>query len=254
MALTPSPEPPTPTPEPTAPPPGILLIKDGDIQYWPEESQQTELILAVGDARAVWSTPDGQTAVFFRRWVDFEANPIFGCQHAALWAVDLNGQNPRELVSFDTLRSYLNEQPCAYLPILIYQLSWLPETNQLLYSLVRDDSHLPAQGVFLVDVETGEQRVLAPATAHFRFVPSPDGRQIALISYTGLSLAAVDGGDWREDVLTYPSVGLPTPIFPRGRWTQASDAFLLVTAAESESPFIFDVTIWHVPLDGGEIQ
>jgi hypothetical protein len=253
-APTPSPEPPTPTPEPTPPPPGILLIQDGHIQFWHEERQQTELLWAIGDAHDVWSTPDGQTALFFRRWVDFEANPRFGCQHAALWAIDRDGQNPRELVSFDTLRGYLDEQPCANRPILIHQLSWLPETNRLIFSLIREDSHLPPQAIVLLDVETGRSQLLAPATSHFHFVPSPDGQQLALISYTGLSFVTTDGRDWREDVLTYPSVGLPTPIFPRGLWTQAGDAFVLVTAEETESPFIFDVTIWHLPLDGGETQ
>jgi len=249
-----TPDPPTPTPKPAAPPLGVILIQDGDVKFWREERQQTELIWAIGDAHAIWSSPDGETAVVLRSQVDFETDPMFGCKYSSLWVIDLDGPNPRELVPFDALRDYLDEQPCPYLRILIYQLMWLPKTNQVIFSLIRDDSHLPPEGIFLVDLETGASQILAPAASHSRFVPSPNGRQLALISHTGLSFVTVDGRDWREDVITYPSFGVPTPILPTGLWTEASDAFLLVTAEENESPFIFNVAIWRVPLDEGEIQ
>jgi hypothetical protein len=93
---------------------------------------------------------------------------------------------------------------------------------------------------------------LASAGSSLRFIPSPDGRQIALLSTTTLRLVDADGSNQRTDILTYPEAGAPLPVFPTGVWTQDSGAFLLVAPAESGP--VLNLVLWGVPVDGSPAQ
>src|SRR5215211_184122 len=89
----------------------------------------------------------------------------------------------------------------------------------------------------------------------WRFVISPDGQQIALISGTALSFLNADGSNWRQAVLTYPQVGAGDAVLlPSGIWAQDSRAFIFTGPMESEAPHILNYTIWRVPLDGSPGQ
>ena len=73
----------------------VVFVKDGDIQVWEEATQQTRTILNTGDAVSVTASEDGQVIVFTRRsWVGDVPD---GYEQFALWAMDREGGNPREL-------------------------------------------------------------------------------------------------------------------------------------------------------------
>jgi hypothetical protein len=57
-----------------------------------------------------------------------------------------------------------------------------------------EGAHTALKGVYLIDADTGALRELAPAETSFAFVPSPDGRHVALVTTTGLTFVDIDSG------------------------------------------------------------
>jgi hypothetical protein len=231
----------------------VAFVKDGNIHLWDEATDQSQMIVNAGDATAVTMSDDGQVIAFLRRSRgQFTENEWF--EQSALWAVDRNGGNPRELISAESLRQRLNAAERDSTNIA--QMEWIPGTHRLLFSgwkyLVQGEgeSHAVPEGLYLVDTDALSDTVLIPAGNNLRFVPSPDGGQIALMSLTGLSFVNVDGSNLRQDVLTYPQVGRGAPLFPTGVWTQDSHAFVMTGSFESDPRFNINFAVWRVPVDG----
>jgi len=250
IAPTPSPEP-APQATATAMPIEetllVAFVESGDIKLWHEATHQTETIFDDGGVNTVSMSDDGQVIAFTRRWFDFDQ-----CQQSALWVVNRSGENAREIVSPAELRATLNDIDCDYPSVVFAQIEWLPRTHRLVYSVISDGEHASPQGLYLADVDTLSITELIPADYSLRFVSSPDGSQIALISATSLGFINADG--WRQDVLAYPKKGVPIARIPNGVWTQDGRAFLIAAPIESESMFALNYTIMRVPLYGSAAQ
>ena len=229
-----------------------VFVKDGNIQVWDEATHQIRTILNTGDVFSVTVSADGQIIAFTRRsWV---GDVLDGYEQFALWAMDRDGANPRELVSAQALRQRIN--PSERESSNFYQLSWDPKSHQLIFSgtkyIVQAEglSHAIPHGAYLVDTDNGSVIVLAEAAENLRFLPSPDGKQIALMSPSDVGFINVDGRNKRQDVLTYAEVGLTGPLFPTGVWTQDSHAFVMTGSFESDPNSNVNFTIWRIPIDG----
>jgi hypothetical protein len=229
----------------------VAFVKDGNIQVWDEATQQTRTIFNTGDVLSVTTSDDGQMIAFTRgSWV----GGLDGYEQFALWAMDRDGGNPRELFSAQDLRQWIN--PSERDSSNFYQLSWIPQSHQLIFSgtkyIVQGEglSHAIPQGAYLVDTEKGSVTVLAEAAENLRFLPSPDGKQIALISPSNVGFINADGSNKRQDVMTYAEVGLTGPVFPTGVWTQDSRAFVMTGSFERDPNLNFNFTIWRIPVDG----
>jgi hypothetical protein len=247
---------PTQIPAPSAATGGsavIAYIQAGNILVWEEASGQSQTIFDSGDVIRVELSDDGQLAAFLRRSY-FQADGFDRHEQSALWVVELDGENPHELVSADDLRDLLNasETDSTNIP----QMQWIPGTHHLLYTgwtyLVQaeGESHAVPEGLYRVDTDTVTNVELVPEGNNLRFVPSPDGEQIALMSLTGLSFVNPDGSNRRQDVLTYSQVGMAGPLFPTGVWTEDSRAFLITGSLEIDPEVGFRFAIWRVPVDG----
>ncbi|HKY53460.1 MAG TPA: hypothetical protein VJM08_04100, partial [Anaerolineales bacterium] len=257
---------PTAMPDPTATLPTekplfVAFAKNGDLHLWDSVSKQSHVVLKSGDVTSVMISDDGQVIAFIRSASSFE--PLL-VEHSALWAVDSNGENPRELISDETLRQIMNPPPEDSAGFA--QISWLPGTHRLVYSTMK--FHAPGQGftnskdIYVVDADTGSNVVLAtdimpdtPFLNAWSFVISPDSQQIAMFSATELSFINTDGSNLRRAVLTYLTVGMGDAILlPKGVWTKDSTAFVFTGPIESDSPFVLNYTIWRVPADGSQPQ
>ena len=231
----------------------VAFVKDGNIQLWDEMTDQIQTIVNAGDVIAVTMSDDGQVIAFLRRSV-VQQTDIDRFAQSALWVVDRNGSNPRELVSAESLRQRLNvaQRDSTNIP----QMEWIPGTHRLLFSgwkyLVQaeGESHAIPEGLYLVDTDTVTDTQLIPAGNYLHFAVSPDGQQIALMSFTGLSFMNVDGSNIRTDVLTYPQIGQGAPLFPTGVWSQDSRAFVITGSFEADARFNINFTVWRVPVDG----
>jgi len=248
---------PVPSPEPTTvlaqgASEAVVYIKDGDILAWDEATGESRTIFDAGDVIRVEVSDDGQMLAFLRRSV-VQTSDVDFHEQSAMWVVDLSGQNRREVVSAESLRELLgaSETDSSNIP----EMTWIPGTHRLLFNgwtyLVQaeGESHAIPRGLVSVDADDGTQQVVVPAEAGLRFVASPDGRQVALLSPTDLSFIDADGSDLRQDVLTYAQVGVPGPVFPTGVWTEDSQAFV-VTGSIDENPAGIDFDLWRVPADG----
>src|SRR5574339_639557 len=190
----------------------VAFVKDGNIQLWDESTGQTQTIVNTGDVIAVTMSDDGQVIDFLRRSV-VQRTVDEWFEQSALWAVDRNGGNPRELVSAESLRQRLNaaERDSTNIP----QMGWVPGTHRLLFSGWRyivqaeGESHAIPEGLYLVDADARTDTILVPAGNNLRFVLSPDGGQVALMSPNSLGFINVDASNPRSDVLTYAEVGVP---------------------------------------------
>jgi WD40 repeat protein len=230
----------------------VAFIKDGNIQVWDEATQQTRAIVNTGDVFSLTASDDGQMIAFTRgSWV---GDVFDGYEQFALWAMNRDGGNPRELVSAQDLRQRIN--PGERESSNFYQLSWIPQSRQLIFNgikyIVQGEglSHAIPYGAYLVDTDTASVTVLAEATENLRFLSSPDGKQIALMSPSDVSFVSVDGSDKRRDGLTYAEVGITGALFPTGVWTQDSRAFVMTGSFESDPNFNVTFTIWRIPMDG----
>ena len=225
----------------------VAFVENGDIKLWREATNQTETIFDDGGVSRVVLSDDAQLIAFTRHWFDFDQ-----CEQSALWIVNRNGENAREIVSPAELGATLGDMDCEYPSAVFAQIEWLPRTHRLVYSVISDGEHASPQGLYLADADTLSIAELIPADYSLRFVSSPDGSQIALISATSLGFINADG--WRQDVLAYPKKGVPIARIPNGVWTQDGRAFLIAAPIESESMFALNYTIMRVPLYGSAAQ
>jgi hypothetical protein len=255
-APTPSAPTPTTTALATQVPSGstvVAFVQDGDLQLWDDAAGQTRTLFDAGDVIGVTVSDDGQVLAFLRRSV-VQTSDVEWHEQSALWAVDSSGGNPRELVAAEDLRTLLgaSETDSTNIP----EIGWVPGTHRLLHSgwtyLVQaeGESHAVPRGLYSVDADTGTQQTVVPAENSLRFVVSPDGQRVALMSPTALSFVNVDGTDLRENVLTYADVGMPGPLFPTGVWTEDSQAFVMTGSLEANPANDIDFAIWRVPVDG----
>jgi hypothetical protein len=206
-----------------------------------------------GDVIRVELSDDGQLVAFLRRSIVQTIDAEWR-EQSALWVVDLSGENPRELVSAETLRDLLSasERDSSNIP----EMTWIPGTHRLLYNgwtylvMAEGESHAIPRGLYSVDADEGTQQVLVGAEGPQRFVVSPDGRQVALLSPTALAFVDADGSNLRRDVLTYAQVGVPGPLFPVGVWTKDSQAFVMTESLEEDPAAGIDFVISRVPADG----
>jgi hypothetical protein len=134
-------------------------------------------------------------------------------------------------------------------------MQWIPGTHRLLFSgwkyivQAEGESHAIPEGLYLADADARTDTILVPAGNNLRFVLSPDGGQVALMSPTSLGFINVDESNPRSDILTYSSLQLPGPVFPTGVWTRDSQAFVMTASFENTGTDI-NFTVWRVPVDG----
>lgn len=204
---------------------------------------------------------DGQLVAFVRATsVEAGGQP----QEAALWIVERDGDNPRELVSADGLRAQLeaSENENSELPCL----EWIPNTLRLLYSGLVSPPFIgaqclqgPTRGLYVLDTDSLASAELAPDEETVDFLPSPDGERIAILFSTGLAFVDVDDSLSGEADLTRVA---GAPVYYCGpdyaslgnAWTQDSGALLVIGSRIFDRALGQGFTIWRVPVDGGPVE
>ncbi len=129
--------------------------------------------------------------------------------HLEMWAIDVDGENERKLVSVADLDAIGGgvRDPSA-LAINPYRFDWVPGTHQLAYN-----THQVFQGpglsllndLNLVEADTLQKTNLLLSGWGGEFFYSPDGSQIAIVQPDKVILANADGSDYRP-VMNYPAV------------------------------------------------
>lgn len=230
----------------------VAYTRDGDVFVWDEASGQSKTVFASGDVRRVVMSDDGQVIALVRH----------SESGVALWAVDWNGRNPRELFPADTFDQRLESAQTESEPFGagIGELEWIPGTHRLVYNWTiqgGSGDYWASPHLYLLDADILSDTLLArdvvrDSVRQLNVVPSPDGQQLALITGTTLSFVNVDGSNRRDNVLTYSAVGVSSPpgLMSTGVWTQDARAFLITGSLEMDSELALGFSIWRVPVDG----
>jgi hypothetical protein len=110
----------------------VAFVKDGDILVWEEATGQSTTILEAGDVIALTMSDDGQVIAFLRRLV-VQRSELDWYEQSALWAVDLNGGNPRELVSTEALRSAITLETDQHPAVrwILERIAWFTPADVL---------------------------------------------------------------------------------------------------------------------------
>lgn len=242
----------TPTPLPGNGRALVAYTKEGNVFVWDEAAGQSKTIFASGDVSRVAMSDDGHVIALVRH---SEAG-------VALWAVDWNGRNPRELVSTEIFHQRLNMVQSEFDPvgIGIGELEWIPGTHRLVYNWTMQGGsgdYWATPDIYLLDADMLSDSILArdvviDSVGQLNIIPSPDGQQLALITSAALSFLNVDGSYRRDSVLTYSPVGVSSPpmLMSTGVWTRDSRSFLITGSLEMDAEFNLGFSIWRVPVDG----
>jgi hypothetical protein len=137
-----------PTARPAGQPGVVVFVQDGDIQVWDEATGQTETIFSSGDVIAVTMSDDGQVVAFLRR-SPVKRSELDWYEQSALWAVERDGGNPRELVGRTLSRLRASRMPfpegstwltrihsrtrCCFLQITAFALCYPPTAGRSRY-------------------------------------------------------------------------------------------------------------------------
>jgi Tol biopolymer transport system component len=234
----------------------VIYTKEGNVFVWDEVTSQSKTVFASGDVTRVAMSDDGQVIAFVRH----------SESRVALWAVDWNGRNPRELVSAKTFHERLETVEFESEPIGvgIGELEWIPGTHRLIYNgtfMIGSGHYFASRDIYLLDVDTLSETLVArdiviDPVYQMNIVPSPDGQRLALITSTGLSFLNVDGSNPRNNILAYSPVGASSPpiLMPTGIWTQDSSAFLTTGSLNMDEQLNLSFSIWRVPVDGSALE
>jgi len=146
----------------------VTYVQDGNLLVWDQATGRTQTIVDSSDVIDLTLSNDGQVVTFLRRSVvQITGHPsIDWIEQSALWAADRSGENARELSSAEELRTLLSasETDSTNIP----QMAWIPQPRRLMYTgwtyLVQaeGESHATPTELFLVDADSGENRLLLP--------------------------------------------------------------------------------------------
>lgn len=176
----------------------VVYVKGGDLWRWnPSGGQQ---LTFTKDAFQPKLSPDGKVVAFLRPVGDFQIQ---------LWAININGENERILVSVDDLNTIGGgvRDPNA-VAIAPYEYEWVPGTHLLAFNT---QQILQGPGLFLlddfhlVDADNLQLKMVLLAGWGGVFKVSPDGEKVVLSTPDQIAMANLDGSNYRQ-VLTYKPV------------------------------------------------
>lgn len=176
----------------------VIYVKDGNLWRW-DASGNNQLTVS-GDVQQPQLSPDGKLVAFLRPVGDF---------HTEMWMIDVTGENERVLVSVDDLNTigggFRDPNAVAIAP---YEFEWVPNTHLVAFNT---QQILQGPGLFLlddfhlVDADRIELKLVLLSGWGGVFRISPNGEKVALSTPTQISLANLDGSDFRQ-VLQYPQI------------------------------------------------
>jgi Tol biopolymer transport system component len=236
----------------------VRFLSDGNIWAWEEEGSARQ-ISHTGYAIRFTFSPDGEVIAFEQSVGDYP----WGDYKIELWAINRNGEGLRRLVSTEQFDAFLPEHEDVWMANLPRDYRWLPDTQQLSFGVWSSIHALgggdEARGYWVVDVDSLVlEKQANPEWVDLygpKEIASPDGKIIASVDQTAISLLHADGSVIQSDVLTYtwntcgegPCWGAPAVI-----WTP--DSRFLRTLVWNGDPFGDSFSTWEIPADGSPAQ
>jgi hypothetical protein len=170
-----------------------------------------------------------------------------------LWMVSTDGTRERPLMSAADFAA-MEARASFDRPVVLHRFDWIPGTHILAFNtrLDTETGLILNDDMRLVDADTSEQVVLLAPGEGGEFYPSPDGRQIAVVTAETIDLVDIDAGN-RRKVFAYTPPAVPSEAQYYARPTWAADASSLRVAIRPVDPYAQPpqpVGIWHLYTDG----
>jgi dipeptidyl aminopeptidase/acylaminoacyl peptidase len=236
------------TPEVSTTPIRYVSVEVGDLWLWDIHADPTEVhpmkLVDTDDVSSVYLSDDAQSIVFTRQLSESRYD---------LWAINTDGSNERLLIAADQFDTMDTETPAPD-GVGFDQMRWIADTHTLAFNtrVFYDDGLYIAiaDDLWTLNVDTGELTNLLPHGEGGRFLYSPDGSQIALMTPNSLSIVNADGSNRREDVLeSYEARGMGEYYqFPQMRWSD-DNRTLLAAVSAVDDPYAQEedaVSLWRV--------
>ncbi|MCP4543156.1 MAG: hypothetical protein GY832_39080, partial [Chloroflexi bacterium] len=163
----------------------------------------------------------------------------------------------RVLVSVEDIAAMQVREPFDY-EVVLNHFDWVPGTHILAFNTrlqmqiglsLNNDLHL-------VNADTLEYTALLPPGKGGEFHPSPDGRQIAVVTPGAISLVRIDGSDRRE-VFTYTPIVTYSEVRYYAQPVWAADSGSLRVAIPPVDPHVHPLpptSVWHIRTDGSSAR
>ncbi len=220
----------------------MAYLQGQDIYLW-TEFQGSRQLTRGEQVHQLRISQDGQMVAYIRGVDEF---------HEELWVIGTDGSGKHRLVGVDKL-SAIDPQALAVVPATF---EWIPGTHMLAFNtrqVVEGPGSFMYDDLHLVNADSGQIQTLLVPGHGGQFVPSPDGRQIAVTSPSSLSLVNVDGTNLRQDVLDYTPITTYSEYQYYAQPVWQADSSSLLIAIPPQDPLAAPLpptTLWQMPVDG----
>lgn len=240
-SLTSSPEPsftPSPTrprPSPTLPPffSSLKIAFAADEQIWLWENETFRPITNVEGYAQVRISDDGSLIAFRRA--------------GGLWVIDTDVSNERLLVGADVFESLGFEDR----DVELSQFDWIPGTHILWFNTrISGFGLYYSDDLYQANADTGQWKMLRQPGEGGKFIFSPDGLRVVLITPRKISLMNIDGSGYRTVLEYFASLGSETYYYARPFWGTNSQSLIVSIPPQLllEEP-IWTINTWRLFVD-----
>lgn len=220
---------------------------EGNFCLWSEAhgyvvvAPMTEQVASFANARI---SPDENTLVYA---------PYFHAENLAeLWAVNVDGTNPRRLL---TTEQFL-EIGTGFARALPFQIEWIPGADLVIFNTSEFNyKGLHLDDLHAINLENGELDTVLGAGQGGFFDLSPDGASLAVVGPR--RSAAYDVNSWKPltEVTYQPVTGLSSDmVYPSIGWLPDSSAYFIAVPMAAESPDESALVFYRVYADGREAE
>jgi len=221
----------------------IFLDATNNLWVWNEDGGTVQLTFS-NDVNQALISLDGSTVVYTRN---------MDSVHYSLWAVQTDGSNPRLLLGADFFNHLPTpENALAMIPL---HLAWVPGTLNLLFNTGAnfEMGSFPSDDLWMVNTSTATNRQLKEGGKGGNFNVSPDGKKVAIVKPTSLTILFLDGS-FEITPLSFPAMITYSEgqYYPIPVW--AADSTHLRIVIPPVDPLAdqnaMTISIYDVPTDG----
>jgi hypothetical protein len=221
----------------------VYLDANRNIWVWNEGGSPNQLTSS-NDVTQALISPDGGTIAYFR-----SADNV----HVNIWAIQADGSNSRQLVGENFFSQLLAPQNAlAMNPI---RMGWVAGTLNLLFNTgaTFEMGSAPSDDLWIVNSSTGSSRNIKEGGNGGNFTVSPDGKKVAVVRPSSLSIFFLDGS-FESNPLSYQAMitysegqYYPTPI-----WSADSTHLRIVIPPVDPlaDPNSMTISVYDVAIDG----
>lgn len=179
----------------------VAYVIEDALWIWTQNGPQ--VLLQQQNISAPLFSEDGQWIFFRQRHISLDGiNPTFD----ELWVVRTDGSEIERVVGSDDLMALTGKK------VLLDYFSWLPGQNKILFQTEEiidgPPGSRPLFDLYSVNMEGEITQLLEPDDAG-RFVPSPDGVHLALVTGSSIKVFDLESGK-QQTLLEFEPVGFPS--------------------------------------------